>query len=98
MATARSISDARLPSAMNVSRTIAAFTRYAPCSNSGVISAPVPIGFVMSSFGPGGTEGQMIELIRRLDRRRWDVHVACLRNEGAWFERASAAAPAVTFP
>ena len=83
---------------MNVSRTIAAFTRYAPCSNPGVISAPVPIGFVMSSFGPGGTEGQMIELIRRLDRRRWDVHVACLRNEGAWFERASTAAPAVTFP
>jgi glycosyltransferase involved in cell wall biosynthesis len=52
----------------------------------------------MSSFGPGGTERQMIELIRRLDRRRWNVHVACLRNEGAWFERIASAAPCVTFP
>jgi glycosyltransferase involved in cell wall biosynthesis len=63
-----------------------------------VVIGPVPIGLVMSSFDPGGTEHQMIELIRRLDRRRWDVRVACLRTEGAWFERVASAAPAVTFP
>jgi glycosyltransferase involved in cell wall biosynthesis len=63
-----------------------------------VLTAPIPIALVMSSFEPGGTERQMIELIRRLDRRRWNVHVACLRNHGAWLERVAAAAPCVMFP
>ncbi len=40
----------------------------------------------------------MIELIRRLDRRRWDVHVACLRTEGTWFEHVASAARCVMFP
>lgn len=52
----------------------------------------------MSSFAPGGTERQMIELIRRLDRRRWDVHVACLRSGGAWTSRVAEAAPVTQFP
>jgi glycosyltransferase involved in cell wall biosynthesis len=52
----------------------------------------------MPSFDPGGTERQMIELIRRLDRRRWDVHVACLRRSGAWLERVEECAPIVEFP
>lgn len=30
----------------------------------------------------GGTEGQFAEIASRLDRSRWDVHVACLRAEG----------------
>jgi glycosyltransferase involved in cell wall biosynthesis len=59
--------------------------------------APVPIVFVMSSFEPGGTESQMIELIRRLDRRRWDVHVASMRRGGRWFDRVQQAAPCETF-
>lgn len=63
-----------------------------------VSRGPVPIGLVMSSFGPGGTEGQMIELIRRLDRARWDVRVACLRTEGVWLERVVDAAPCAMFP
>jgi glycosyltransferase involved in cell wall biosynthesis len=29
----------------------------------------------------------MTELVRRLDRRRWAVHVACFRAEGAWRDR-----------
>ena len=32
----------------------------------------------MTSFDPGGTERQMIELVRRLDPSRWAVHVAVL--------------------
>jgi L-malate glycosyltransferase len=57
------------------------------------------IGFVMTSFEPGGTERQMIELLRRLDRARWTVHVACFRAQGTWFGRVADAAHSVTeFP
>jgi glycosyltransferase involved in cell wall biosynthesis len=56
------------------------------------------MAFVMSSFSPGGTEGQMIELVRRLDPVRWRVHVACLRADGAWMGRAAEAAAIVEFP
>ena len=51
--------------------------------------APLPIAIVMSSFNPGGTERQMIELIRRLDRADWRVEIACMRPGGAWLDRAS---------
>lgn len=34
----------------------------------------------------------MIELIRRLDRDRWSVHVACLNARGRWLARVNAAA------
>ena len=56
-------------------------------------AAPIPIGFLFSSLDPGGTERQMSELVRRLDPARWQVHVACLRAEGAWLERVREAAP-----
>jgi len=61
--------------------------------------APIPIGMVMTSFEPGGTERQMIELVRRLDRARWTVHVACFHARGGWFGRiAEAAASVAEFP
>jgi len=60
------------------------------------LRSSVPIALVMSSFDAGGTERQMLELIRRLDRSRWNVSVACLRNGGAWRHRVDAAT--VTFP
>ena len=61
--------------------------------------APIPIGMVMTSFEPGGTERQMIELVRRLDRTRWTVHVACFHARGGWFGRvAEAAASVAEFP
>jgi L-malate glycosyltransferase len=56
-------------------------------------AAPIPIGFLFRSLDPGGTERQMSELVRRLDPARWQVHVACLRAEGAWLERVREAAP-----
>jgi glycosyltransferase involved in cell wall biosynthesis len=59
----------------------------------------IPIAVVMTSFEPGGTERQMIELVRRLDPERWAVHIACFRARGAWFHRvAEAAASIAQFP
>ena len=53
----------------------------------------------MAGFEPGGTERQMIELVRRLDPGRWTVHLACFRAYGSWFERAAEAAVSVAqFP
>ncbi|MGE3275485.1 MAG: glycosyltransferase [Vicinamibacterales bacterium] len=53
----------------------------------------------MTSFDTGGTERQMIELVRRLSPDRWTVHVACLRAEGPWRDRVTASAASVTeFP
>ena len=53
----------------------------------------------MTSFAPGGTEGQMIELVRRLDSSRWSVYLVCFAQRGAWFERAAGAVRSVVeFP
>jgi glycosyltransferase involved in cell wall biosynthesis len=52
----------------------------------------------MQSFDPGGTERQMIELVRRLDRSRWQVHVACFRRTGAWLARVAERAAIAHFP
>jgi glycosyltransferase involved in cell wall biosynthesis len=53
----------------------------------------------LPSFDPGGSERQMIELARRLDRRRWQVHLACFDATGAWYERAAARAASIAaFP
>jgi glycosyltransferase involved in cell wall biosynthesis len=63
------------------------------------MSRPIPIAVLMTSFEPGGTERQMIELVRRLDRSRWAVHVPCFHSRGAWFGRVlEAAASVVEFP
>jgi glycosyltransferase involved in cell wall biosynthesis len=67
------------------------------------VQSAIPIAVVMSSFEPGGTERQMIELVRRLDSTRWAVHVACFRGRGSWFGRVAEVArsiaefPATTF-
>src|SRR5213596_1098233 len=62
------------------------------------LSSALPIAMVMTSFDPGGTERQMIELVRRLDRARWAVHVACFHTRGAWFPRVAEVAPVTVFP
>jgi len=59
----------------------------------------IPLAIVMPRFAPGGTERQMGELIRRLDRSRWAVHIACFDQSGAWFDRVRCVAASVaTFP
>ena len=41
----------------------------------------------------------MIELVRRLDRNRWSVHVATFRARGGWLHRVSGAVESITeFP
>src|SRR5262245_18910354 len=61
--------------------------------------APLPIGFVMTSFESGGTERQMVELLRRLDPARWQVHVACFHATGRWLGPAlEKASTLVEFP
>ena len=62
-------------------------------------SATIPVGIVLTSFDAGGTERQMTELIRRIDRNRFDLHVACFRREGQWLTRVEASGvPIDTFP
>jgi glycosyltransferase involved in cell wall biosynthesis len=61
--------------------------------------APVPVGVFLTSFWPGGTERQTLELVRRLDRRRFAVHVACFHREGTWLPLVERYADSVTeFP
>jgi glycosyltransferase involved in cell wall biosynthesis len=72
---------------------------HSACSDGHVPpTAPLPIAVAMTSFDPGGTERQMIELVRRLDRGRWDVHIACFHTRGAWFDRVAAIARVQVFP
>jgi glycosyltransferase involved in cell wall biosynthesis len=54
---------------------------------------------MMTSFEPGGTERQMIELVRRLDPARWAIHIASFGRRGAWFDRAAEVAASIAdFP
>ncbi|HET7219799.1 MAG TPA: glycosyltransferase [Vicinamibacterales bacterium] len=47
----------------------------------------------------GGTERQMVELLRRLDRREFEVHLACFHRRGALASRAvEHAASIAAFP
>ncbi|MEQ1729706.1 MAG: glycosyltransferase [Vicinamibacterales bacterium] len=63
------------------------------------LDRPLPIAVVIPSFHPGGTERQMIELVRRLDPERWAVHLACFRTDGEWYPRAAERASSVaSFP
>ena len=63
------------------------------------MSTRKPVAVFMTRFQPGGTERQMIELIRRMDRSRFTVHVACFHRDGAWLPRVlERAASVVEFP
>jgi L-malate glycosyltransferase len=55
----------------------------------------IPVAVVLTSFDRGGTERQMTELVRRLDRTRFEVHVACFRREGPWLGDVTTAAASV---
>src|SRR5262245_31728203 len=66
------------------------------------VSQPLPlirIGILLTSFDAGGTERQMTELIRQLNRDRFSLHVACFRREGPWLARVEATGvPITAFP
>ncbi len=52
----------------------------------------VRVAVFLTSFHPGGTERQMVELVRRLDDTRFQVYAPCLHCEGAWLTRVTARA------
>ena len=59
----------------------------------------IPVAVFLTALDAGGTERQMTELIRRLDDRRFQVHVVCFRRAGAWLSRVTGrAASTVEFP
>jgi glycosyltransferase involved in cell wall biosynthesis len=63
------------------------------------VTRATPVAIVMTSFEPGGTERQMIELVGRLNPSRWAVHLACFHARGAWFPRVAGRVKSVaTFP
>ena len=63
------------------------------------LSPQIPVAIFLTRFEPGGTERQMIELVRRLDPAQFRVHVACFDRRGAWLERLRGhAASIVEFP
>jgi glycosyltransferase involved in cell wall biosynthesis len=62
------------------------------------LSPQIPVAVFLTSFQPGGTERQMTELVQRLDRSRFDVHVACFHREGSWLRRVEGCAPVTEFP
>jgi glycosyltransferase involved in cell wall biosynthesis len=49
-------------------------------------SEAIKIVKVMTTFGAGGTEGQVANLARRLDRTRFDLKFACLRKWGFYLD------------
>ncbi len=58
-----------------------------------------PIVFLLTSFDVGGTERQMVELVHRLDRSRFEVHLACFHRGGVLENRArDGVASMATFP
>jgi glycosyltransferase involved in cell wall biosynthesis len=59
----------------------------------------IPVAVFLTAFEPGGTERQMIELIRRLDPRKYRVHAVCFRRSGGWLPRVlERAVSVVEFP
>ena len=61
--------------------------------------SPIPIAVFFSSFEPGAATRPLIELVRHLDRERFDVYLACVERQGRWLEAAEAAgAPVTEFP
>ena len=62
-------------------------------------SGPVPVAVFVDRFIAGGTQRQMVELVARLDRRRFRVHPVCFHAVGVWFPRVSVLGePVAVFP
>jgi len=60
---------------------------------------PLPIAIFVDRFIPGGTQRQLIELLRRIDRHRFGVHPVCFHADGPWTGRVAELGDAITsFP
>ena len=57
----------------------------------GMRDAPLPrkrkIFFLLDSLNIGGTETQAVELARRMDPRKYEITLACIRKEGPLLEK-----------
>lgn len=63
------------------------------------MSTQIPVAIFVDRYAPGGTQRQMIELLARLDRRRFRVHPVCFHTAGVWFDRvARLGEPVAVFP
>ena len=63
------------------------------------LGRPYPLVFLLTSFDVGGTERQMVELMCRLDRRLFELHVACFHRRGPLLSRVAPHAKSIeTFP
>jgi len=68
-------------------------------STDQVASAPVRLMTMVTSFGQGGTEGQVNKLILGLDRSRYDLRMGCLNKWGYHLDELEACAiPVKEFP
>lgn len=55
--------------------------------NRGPLGLPgrrIRLLYVAANFVTGGAERHLLEMWRRIDRSRFDVHIACLKREGAF--------------
>ncbi|HEX5473905.1 MAG TPA: glycosyltransferase [Vicinamibacterales bacterium] len=78
---------------------VAAAGRPATSVNPRRLASRIPIAVWLSSFDAGGTERQMVRLIRGLDPAVFEVHAACFRAEGPWLAEAAACAASIAeFP
>jgi glycosyltransferase involved in cell wall biosynthesis len=73
------------------------FTRFPPRRDVTMIQTAIAI--FVDRFIPGGTQRQLIELLRRIDRRRFRVHPVCFHDDGPWTSRvADLGDPITRFP
>lgn len=63
-----------------------------------VLVRPYPVVVMLTSFEIGGTERQTVELVRRLDRDRFRVHLACFHRRGALLDDVPASVAVESFP
>jgi len=60
---------------------------------------PLPIALFVDRYIPGGTQRQLIELLRRIDRSRFQIYPVCFHDDGPWTGRVSELGDAITrFP
>ena len=63
------------------------------------VPATVPVLLMARELGAGGTEQQLTEIAKYLDRSQWTPHVACFRDGGIRADELRAAGvPIVRFP
>lgn len=61
--------------------------------------ALTPVAIFVDRYIPGGTQRQLIELLRRIDRGRFRIHPVCFHDDGPWTSRvAELGDPITRFP